>query len=305
MSVTRDDASVLIEPQTDPRFLFFRTYNPVNFAYGFCKNFRRALCLSRAVVHVLIAVVRVTVIFPWCNEDERRRQVARWSTTALRIFGLHLATNAGPASVVGARLLVVNHVSWLDVFAIWSQTETMFVAKSEVGRWPVIGALARKLGVVFIDRARRGDALATGREIFTFLKMGRSVCIFPEGTSTDGCELQPFHSALFQPAVDAGAKVLPIAIRYFRADGTRATEAAFTGDMSLAQSMWHIAGADPIIIETSHLPLIEATGESRRKLACGAHQLIGRRLRDPARGWDCGVGVAELAFAAVGDDDAI
>jgi 1-acyl-sn-glycerol-3-phosphate acyltransferase len=157
----------------------------------------------------------------------------------------------------------------------------VFVAKTEVGHWPVIGGLARRLGVIFVDRSRRSDALVAGKTVAAALAAGRSVCIFPEGTSTEGRELQPFHSALFQAAIITGASVQPIAIRYFRTSGSRATEAAFTGDMSLVQSMWQLSGADTIDIDIGFLPLISPHGHNRRTLARQAHEFIGCRLRDP------------------------
>jgi 1-acyl-sn-glycerol-3-phosphate acyltransferase len=245
----------------------------------------RSIRLTRAALHILAAVVRVSVIFPWCGPAARRRQIATWSRRALDIFHLAVVTNPLPSTDSGSRLFVANHVSWLDVFAVWSLTDTKFVAKTEVGYWPVIGHLARRLGVIFIDRSKRKDAMKTCQKVATTLAQGRSVCIFPEGTSTEGHELHLFHPALFQPAVEVGVPVQPIAIRYFRRDGTHAAEAAFTGTMSLLQSMWRLAGAEPIVVEISHLPLIEASGSDRRVLAQLAHDAVRQRLRDPVAGW--------------------
>ena len=249
---------------------------------------KRCVPLVRAAAHVSSAVVRVLFLFPWCDDKERRRQIANWSAEALAIFGLRISAAVPPVQPPGAQLLVSNHVSWLDVFAIWSQCDTTFVAKSEVGHWPVLGPLARRLGVIFIDRKKRRDSATVGREIAALLVRGRSVCIFPEGTSTEGGELQPFHAALFQPCVDVGAPVRPIAIRYFRRDGTRAVEAAFTDEMTLVQSMWQLAGADPIIIEIEHLPPIGAAGNDRRGLARRTHQAVANGLRRPVAGWTAG-----------------
>jgi 1-acyl-sn-glycerol-3-phosphate acyltransferase len=145
--------------------------------------------------------------------------------------------------------------------------------------------MARRLDVIFIDRSKRSDALSVGREITLRLKQGRNVCLFPEGTSTDGREVQRFHPALFQSVVDANVNIQPIAIRYFRASGALATEAAFTGTMSLAQSMWHLAGATPIVIDITYLPPIDSSGLDRRTLANEARAVIERRLREPVSGW--------------------
>jgi 1-acyl-sn-glycerol-3-phosphate acyltransferase len=245
----------------------------------------RIFGIVRAAGLVGSAFVRVVVIFPLCGRPARRRQISAWSAKVLGLFGLRLVTTGIPSQQdPSARLLVANHVSWLDIIAIWATTDTEFVAKTEVGRWPLIGGLARRLGVIFVDRSKRSDALIAGMAVATALSAGRSVCIFPEGTSTEGRELQPFHSALFQAAVITGAPVQPIAIRYFRTTGSRATEAAFTGDMSLVQSMWQLSGADPIDIDLGFLTAIHSRGHDRRTLARQAHELIGWRLREPMPG---------------------
>jgi 1-acyl-sn-glycerol-3-phosphate acyltransferase len=245
----------------------------------------RIFGITRAAGLVASAFVRVMVIFPLCGPIARRRQISAWSAKVLALFGLRLVTT-GNISRYGPppRLIVANHVSWLDIIAIWATTDTVFVAKTEVSYWPVIGGLARRLDVIFVDRSKRSDAFVAGKAVAAALSAGRSVCIFPEGTSTEGRNLQPFHSALIQAAVMTGAPVQPVAIRYFRTTGRRATEAAFTGDMSLVQSMWQLSGADPIDIDLGFLVPIDPHGLDRRALARRAHELIGWRLRDPMPG---------------------
>ncbi len=243
---------------------------------------RRVHGILNAAGLVVSAFVRVMVVFPQCKPPARRRQIAAWSCKVLNLFGLRLvATGVAASQPASAKLYVANHVSWLDIIAIWATTDTVFVAKAEVGRWPVIGGLARRLGMIFVDRSKRSDAFAAGKAVADVLKEGGSVCLFPEGTSTEGRELQPFHSALFQAAVLTGTTVQPLAIRYFRADGNRATKAAFTGDMSLVGSIWRLADAEPIIIDLSFLAPLDAAGQDRRTLSLRAHELVGWRLRDP------------------------
>jgi 1-acyl-sn-glycerol-3-phosphate acyltransferase len=242
----------------------------------------RTFGIVKAAGLVASAFIRVVVIFPLVGPAVRLRQISAWSAKVLALFGLRLVTTGLPNHQNPLpRLIAANHVSWLDIIVIWATTDTVFVAKTEVGHWPVIGGLARRLGVIFIDRSKRSDALAAGKAVGVALSAGRSVCIFPEGTSTEGRKLQPFHSALFQAAIITGAPVQPIAIRYFRTSGSRATEAAFTGDMSLVQSMWRLSSADPIDIDLGFLTPISSHGHDRRTLARQAHEVIAWRLRDP------------------------
>jgi 1-acyl-sn-glycerol-3-phosphate acyltransferase len=106
-----------------------------------------------------------------------------------------------------AVLFISNHVSWTDIIVIGSLAPIAYVAKSEVGSWPLIGAAARMQRTVFVDRARRqqtGDAI---REIVECLASGTSVALFAEGTSSDGNRVLPFRSALVGAVREAGARV--------------------------------------------------------------------------------------------------
>ena len=103
----------------------------------------RCICLARAAVHVLGAAVRIFLVFPWLTAPQQRAQIQHWSAKALVIFGLRVApARSGVRIETRPCLYIANHVSWLDVIAIWAMTDTLFVAKSEVAHWPVFGRLA-------------------------------------------------------------------------------------------------------------------------------------------------------------------
>ena len=124
-----------------------------------------------------------------------------------------------------AVLFISNHVSWVDIIVIGSLAPIAFVAKSEVGNWPLVGATARMQRTVFVDRARRqqtGDAIA---EIVARLASGTPVVLFAEGTSSDGNRVLPFRSALVGAVKEAGARaehgilIQPMSICYTGLNG--------------------------------------------------------------------------------------
>jgi 1-acyl-sn-glycerol-3-phosphate acyltransferase len=124
-----------------------------------------------------------------------------------------------------AVLFVSNHVSWADIVVIGSLAPIAYVAKSEVGDWPLVGATARMQRTVFVDRTRRqqtGDAIA---EIVQRLATGTSVVLFAEGTSSDGNRVLPFRSALVGAVKEAGARsaygilIQPMSICYTGLNG--------------------------------------------------------------------------------------
>ena len=124
-------------------------------------------------------------------------------------------------------LILANHVSWLDILVITAAAPVIFVAKSEVAAWPLIGRVARARGTVFVERQRRHRTAAANVEIARFLAEGQSIVLFAEGTSSDGNRVLPFRSALVgalkdaleQAGVDAGIAVQPLSVAYTRVHG--------------------------------------------------------------------------------------
>lgn len=110
-------------------------------------------------------------------------------------------------------LFVANHQSWLDIPVLGCILPVSFVAKSEVARWPVFGAMARGAGTIFIERGafRTRETIEAMKEQ---LQAGRSVLFFPEGTTYAGPEVGHFHARLFAAAVETGVRVQPIYLSY-------------------------------------------------------------------------------------------
>ena len=102
----------------------------------------------------------------------------------------------GRRSTASPALILSNHVSWLDICVISALAPVVFVAKSEVARWPVFGWLARLQRTIFINRQARHQTGAATREIAGRLLGGDAVVLFAEGTSSDGIRVLPFRSSL-------------------------------------------------------------------------------------------------------------
>jgi 1-acyl-sn-glycerol-3-phosphate acyltransferase len=155
--------------------------------------------------------------------------------TALRVIGIDLTVSGAPMKHRGA--VVANHTSWLDIFVLNASKRIYFVSKSEVAGWPGIGWLARATGTVFIERnparARAQTTLFTRR-----LLVGHKLLFFPEGTSTDGMQVLPFKTTLFQaffaPEVRDAIYVQPVAVMYHAPPGADARFYGWWGSMALA-----------------------------------------------------------------------
>jgi lyso-ornithine lipid O-acyltransferase len=170
-------------------------------------------------------------------------------------------------------LLVCNHVSYLDPLAILPLCPAIPMAKMEVADWPIIGLLAKQLGVTFIDRSDALQRAAALRRIANLLNQGISVLNFAEGTTTDGRTVAPFWRGSFGIAQRYGVPVVPMAIRY---DDPKM---AWTGGAAFLPH--YVATAQKQQIGISLVigsPLYPRTGEPVEHFAARAQQAVGSLL---------------------------
>ncbi len=179
-------------------------------------------------------------------------------------------------------LVVANHISWVDIFVINAALPSAFVSKEEVRHWPLIGWLAARSETVFLRRGSRGHAKVINGQIAGILGQGNYVAVFPEGTTTDGTHLLHFHAALIQPALAVGRPVLPVAISYWEADGSRSLAPAYVGDVSLLQSTQAIARCRRLVARVVTCPVLGLAGEDRRQVAAAAREAISAGAGLPA-----------------------
>ena len=110
--------------------------------------------------------------------------------------------------------LVSNHLGYADIAAIRSVVSGVFVAKSEVRDWFLVGKVIRDMGMIFIDRNNRRDIVRAGEQIISKLNDGEGVIVFPEGTSTKGEHVLPFKSSFLQFAAERDIPVSYLSISY-------------------------------------------------------------------------------------------
>lgn len=229
---------------------------------------RRLLALwriARACLHLIYGLVLVALRIGRDTPALHRRQARRWSAGLLRAMGVRLVVHGLPRP--GAKLVVANHVSWLDIPAIGAVEAARFVSKVEVRRWPLFGKLADASDTLYLTRERPRDALRVVHQMAEALQAGDTVAVFPEGTTADGVELLPFHANLLQAAIATETPVQPVALRYFDADHAASLAVRFVGATTLAQSVWRIACARGLCVQVSFLPARSVRKADRRRLA--------------------------------------
>jgi len=237
--------------------------------------------IGRLTLHFLRGLRTVAFTFPSLDAHARRVRIRKWSRKLLRI--LHVEFRIHGALAHPNVLVVANHVSWLDIFALHAIGPVRFIAKSEIGAWPMIGRLVRGVGTLFVGETATNEAALVNREVTDALAAGDIVAVLPEGTVTDGSKVLPFKGSLLQPIIDAGGRIQPVAIAYRDATGERSRAAAYH-DVHFLGSLWRIAGARSLVVELVAMPPLDTAGRHRRELAREAELAIRAALASPAHG---------------------
>lgn len=250
--------------------------------------YRLSLLLMLAAAGILIQLLA----FPMIRPQARRRIIRQWSRALLAACGLRLRVSwpdAAPAAGAPAtatsledlapgRMLVSNHVSWLDIFAVDALAPASFVAKAELRRWPVAGWLAAMAGTVFIERGRRHAVHRVIEQLRRRIRDGYPVALFPEATTSPGLTVLPFHANLLEAAIEEGAEIVPVVLRYLDAAGVPAAQAAYVGDTTFLQSLWMVLGARGLVVTVKVLQPVPSRGRNRHELANELSGLISAAL---------------------------
>jgi len=232
------------------------------------------------VLHLLRGLLTCALLFPWLGVRSREWHIRRWSRRLLGICGVEVEVvdARGSASASAGRqgaMVVSNHISWLDIYVIHSWQPVRFVAKSEIRSWPLVGWLCEKTGTIFIERARKRDAHRVLHDITDVMLQGDLVGVFPEGTTTDGTTVLPFHANLMQAPISGGLPVQPLGLSYLdKATGKPTLAPAYIGDSSLLQCLDAILKSPPIKARLTLGPPLQAASAGRRELAEAAREVV-------------------------------
>jgi len=233
------------------------------------RRLRRALRILGHVALGLIVADTVLAVLAQVRDKRahrwRMRLMRWWSHGVCRILDVRISVcgQINPAPT----LYVANHVSWLDIPCLHAVAEAGFVAKQDVAGWPIIGRMARRAGTLFIKRGESNAAALAAEQMTWALMRAHSMIIFPEGTTTDGRRVNPFHARLYQPAIRTHTPVQSVAIQYVHADGVHPA-APFINDDNLVRHLWCLLREEDIQVRlTFGAPITPGATMRRRELA--------------------------------------
>ena len=194
-----------------------------------------------------------------------------------RLLGVRVRASGAPVSD-RPLLIVANHSSWMDISIITSLAPVVFVAKSEIARWPFFGLLAKLQRTVFVERDRRQKTGEVNAQIAQRLAEGDPVLLFGEGTAGDGNRVLPFRTALIGAARDAIASagndrvwIQPLSIAYVSQQGIALgrhlrPRAAWYGKMKLTEHIGKIVRTGAVDVSVTWGEPIPYDGAIDRKM---------------------------------------
>ncbi len=214
-------------------------------------------------------------------ESRRDAIVRRWAAAMLRALGVTVI--AAPALSSGlwteaflprgmedgstGRVVVSNHRSMVDILVMLAAFGGHLLSRDDLARWPVLGRLAPYAGTLYVDRSDKASGSAALRAMVSRLRLGRSLTIFPEGTTYPDDEVRDFHPGAFAAALRTGAPVLPVGLAY---DGDHAT---FFQEPFLAHATRLLEAPETRVALAVGEPL-DTRGASLREVQEEAHRAV-------------------------------
>ncbi len=254
----------------------FAKFNPVRFAIFFV-----AFIVWATIMPLLFCLCRLAPGF------KPEGMIICFHGIMCRIIGLRVQFK-GEVTKHKPTLFLSNHVSYLDIFALGQNLPGWFVAKSEIGSWPVINKLARLQNTIFIER-KASKARQHINILSKHLQAGTNLILFPEGTSTNGAEVKPFKSSLLAAASAENIMIQPVTIVYTRYAGEGMNQAtrdnfAWYADMPFGSHFVRVLGLKRLdAIVQFHQP-VQLSDFSDRK-ACAEHctDVVSKSLENELR----------------------
>jgi 1-acyl-sn-glycerol-3-phosphate acyltransferase len=232
-----------------------------------CKLFGFLLITARALADHYLNVRRRGATLrqraEWCQ---------RWGKAYVRLLNIELTWRGAPPK---SGLLTCNHLSYLDIVVLAAIQPQIFLSKAEVRNWPIMGALTRCAGTLFVRRDRKGDVAELQSAFSTVVTQNIPLTLFPEGTSSDGAVVLPFFSSLLEPAAKANWPVTPgwISYRLDEGQGNVADDVCYWRDMTFGPHFLKLLTKKKIYATIIFGDPIEP-GLNRKQMAATLHKEV-------------------------------
>lgn len=218
-------------------------------------------------------------------EQERLKAEAmlRFGRHMCAVYGIDVTTRGvegdhlpGRDASGRGRVFVCNHRSGLDILVTLKLLSGKHVSRGDLATWPVIGPIARRAGILFVDRESRRSAAAVVQQMIQAVEKGIGVIIFPEGTTYAGDEVRPFKPGAFAVARRTGCEIVPVGLAY--------GGGVSFGDETFLEHMRRVSGARRVAVGlAAGAPLRAVEGEGSDGLAARAHAAVQALVHEARR----------------------
>jgi 1-acyl-sn-glycerol-3-phosphate acyltransferase len=266
-----------------------------NLQRAFGSDFGSAILATFKLIGFLVLVillVPVQVVYTLRKKNDPFRLPRLFHRLLIGLLGLRVRVH-GTAAESSPVLFVANHSSYLDIPILGSIIPGAFVAKTEVGTWPLFGLLAKLQRTVFVDR-RKTRTDDNSDDVRSRLMKGQNLVLFPEGTSSDGLYVLPFKSALFSAVEEKlpehSVAVQPVSITCTELDNLPITRAlrpyyAWFGDMTLVGHLWNVFKLGNFTVDVVfHPPVTPEAFADRKALAAYCQQQVAHGIEQSLSG---------------------
>lgn len=211
--------------------------------------------------------------------------ISATSRLGLKIFGVSVRKNFTPINPHDNYLIVSNHLSYLDILIISSFFPTCFVTSNEMKETPFLGQMCLLGGCLFVERRSRAGITGEIKELTDALDDGLNVVIFPEATSTNGEAVIRFRRPLFQAAINARSKVLPLCLNYRTLDGEKLNlrnrdKVFWYGDMPFLDHALKLFSHKSVVAELTVMKSLNASDfQDKNSLADKCYELVSEEFQ--------------------------
>lgn len=231
------------------------------------------------LTHLLLGLFCIFFILQHLNPQQQVKLKRWYANRILFLFNTKPQLHGQWPQQAG--IVVLNHISWIDIFVVNAFAPCIFIAKAEIAKWPLIGTLVARSGTIFIERKRRQAVVQAIADAGQYIKKGAQVAIFPEGTTTDGHQVKPFYANLFQTAVNINCPVFSVALRYTDSKGKHSTTVAFVNNQSLlANALMLWKSKEPFTATLIPCHTLQDPQTTRQQYAQMTHQAITQALNN-------------------------
>ena len=241
--------------------------------------------ILKALLSLLVLLVffsHVTLIRLLFRRSQKRKNrvgaaTSKYSKMLLRVFNCRISTKGSVPE--GSFFIVCNHHSYLDIVILYSLfKQACFITAKDMEKRLFVGSIIKHGNAYGVERKSRNFIDQDVAQMKDILASGRSILLFPEGTTGNGDELLRFKYPLFQSCIQAQVPVLPICLNYIDIDGqplnTKNRSSICWMRGHIVAHFIRFAKINKIEAEITFTPAINSTGKDPKELSLEARASV-------------------------------